>query len=857
MAPSCTLCCLSLGLFLGSVGAERLAILEGGLSNVPPTPPSDARKTTLSRRPRSRPSAVLEVSEAENVSAAAVGASSETDLDCGSIFPSVFASAQPSTRELLWDLRHRGTLPTGKAAALLALHDAGDDAGNSETLRLLTGRWLSDQQCRDQDVCAGVAARLLGDAPSQCEFHHLLGVAHAQLEDSWRSKLARDSALSARVGSSALTAPQLAVLSWGSQLLGGDAAAQSAAAPFQKSSQGLDAAQRAVAPFLKSSQGLDALVAGMAPTNGAGDLVAPTKSFLHSAEEWLRSTNSTDRLVPLLRLLHTNRGTASASSLSRDAAVVTFCEPRVKALEAVDLSKLDVSNSSTVAALQAGMEDLLSHLRGMESDHEATLPGDKGVLSAFWLGRVRRVQRRLEDRLAGREPGARKTVLVWTCSFGKGHRAVTKALEQYLNDYDVIVVDTSKDPVFYEDDAVGDFLRAHITPDYDSTWFFNEVILKRKQYWLENGFERFQSAVGWARGDNLRFPKYCPAPSCDLDRKRLLRRTLLRVAPDMMISDYHMELLPILELAEEHNGIPLLHLATDIEAKMSEVLNHPVDFPHFRLGLPFAVQESFDTITPISLDQTFVSGYGVRPPFLTALPSPEDRSRMRLHRGIPSDAQVVLVMSGGGGQAVPWPSQLADSASWHGRKLHVVVVAGGNTDYGLDLESRYGAQGEVGNATAGALVHLTGSNKDVTLQVAREPSAGTNATRPFYISAGELVALMDVSDVLVTKAGGSTTAEAAYRGIPVLFDAVDGMLKWEDVTAKVFESHDRGLRFTQNSQLEERTSQAVDLGRSRALAFEGGSHAFVNTTERVRRAVQEMYDERSRSTFILPVEPDK
>merc|ERR1719329_1839134 len=138
-----------------------------------------------------------------------------------------------------------------------------------------------------------------------------------------------------------------------------------------------------------------------------------------------------------------------------------------------------------------------------------------------------------------------------------------------------------------------------------------------------------------------------------------MRRTLLKAAPDLTITAFHMNLLHFLELAEEYNGVPLLHLATDVEAKMWEIFDRPPDFPHFRLGLPFPTRESLSTITPVRSEQSFVSGYAVRPAFLAEAMSPEQRERERGKRGISPSAQVALVMSGGGVQAVPWPAQLA------------------------------------------------------------------------------------------------------------------------------------------------------------------------------------------------------
>eukprot|EP00913_Durusdinium_trenchii_P011172 g10493.t1 len=70
----------------------------------------------------------------------------------------------------------------------------------------------------------------------------------------------------------------------------------------------------------------------------------------------------------------------------------------------------------------------------------------------------------------------------------------------------------------------------------------------------------------------------------------------------------------------------------------------------------------------------------------------------------------------------------------------------------------------------------------VTVEVAKTPGRGPNAT---YVSAERLALLMDLADAIIAKPGGGTTAEIAYRGLPAVFDATQGLLHWEDLALRL------------------------------------------------------------------------
>lgn len=311
---------------------------------------------------------------------------------------------------------------------------------------------------------------------------------------------------------------------------------------------------------------------------------------------------------------------------------------------------------------------------------------------------------------------------------------------------------------------------------------------------------------------------------------------MLRAAPDFVVTVYHMDLLPIVELAQELGRLPVMHLATDADTKMWEVWGSKPEYPHFKMGVPYGLPKAMSTIKPLSRSQTFVSGYTVRPSFLEALRTQQQLEVERLKRNIASNALVVLVMSGSEGHVIPWPKQLADSETWDGPPLHIVVVVGSNDEFGRQLETTLGAQEQ-----ADGRLLLRGSNSLITLEVAKDPTNAAGKRSAYFVPERELAVLMDLSCALITKGGGSTTAEAAYRGLPVLFDSTDGMLKWEAFTAKMFEEHRRGKRLVDNAELEQDLRHVISLGKSRELVTLHNGH-LVNTTAQIRMQMSLMID---------------
>jgi len=770
----------------------------------------------------------------------------ELDKDCQSLdwmgflhFSNTNSSRKDNTREAVWMLKHREIMPSDVADALLDLEGKHDDK-----FRQLVSSWAAsvNGSCSNPDLCLEIATRVLSSDESVCPRGRLLTRLCDQLQGSWAKQLFAQDLQSQRprlsYGDKDLSPSQLAVKGWGQGLL-------LPTAPFWDGTRfDVSVASNFGSHYRASIMPLENLVDAVSETMDTDvDLLETARTFLHAAQKQADSIVGSSTLVSLLRLLYYQRNEITPEGLVRDAAVVDYYESRIGKLETA-IAKQQVGNDrmDEWEALEKEMDFLSEQLERASADHANMLPGDVGALPAFWMGRLERVRRQLEDRWAGRAK-PRQTVMIWTCSFGGGHWAATKALTEYLPDFAVIVTDPTKDKEFYEGDSVGDWIRQHVNPRWDKTYIFNELILKRQHYTLENSLETLQAwknAV--VRGDGTRFAAPCNAPKCDYQSKQLMRRALLRAAPDFVITVYHMDLLPTVELCNELGRLPVMHLSTDADTKMWEVWKDRPEYPHFKLGMPFDLPEGKKTIAPLSKSQVFVAGYAVRPAFLEAPMTKERLEVERLKRKVASGAMVALIMCGSEGYDMPWPKQLADSETWNGRPLHIFVVVGSNDELGKTLETSLTAQEQ-----ADGHILLKGTNKLVTLEVVKE-SANTivNSKAAYFVPENELVVLMDLADVLLTKAGGSTTAEAAYRGLPVLFDDTDGMLKWEAFNAHLVKDHHRGKLLVDPDELEHDLLSVAKLGKSLSLVTHHKTGQIVNTTARIRDEIFAMQQHRDK-----------
>lgn len=492
--------------------------------------------------------------------------------------------------------------------------------------------------------------------------------------------------------------------------------------------------------------------------------------------------------------------------------MLLFEERRIEFLQ----SQADVSE---VIATLAEDFDAVAGFKGMSEgqlEAEVQPPPLTGIRSRYGLSGLAQYYLGL-TKAAALGPSALTRALVFAMSFGGGHKSAASAVQGYLNSagFESETIDTTYDPGFEDPGR-----QAYAT-------VFNDVIMKNQLYGAQNWIMDLQSRSG---------PRYapCSSPKCNTARKHQFRSAVLRRRPSLLVTVYYMELLPILEIAKDLGNLAVIHIATDMDTRMGDIFTpstFPV-YPRFLAGIPFDVDQSIAAAFPLDRKHMFLSGYPVRKEFLE--PYSEIKVRAGKAKLAPAGTTVLLVMSGGGGQVVPWPYNLAQHGI--GEPLHIIVVAAGNLEVAAQLRRTLS-----GNVTFpdGRSV-LQGEDRNVTVEVATDPDAQL-AEAQYLLTAERVASLMDACDVILTKPGGGSTAEVAYRGIPAIFDVSRPLLHWEQFTVDIFKARGRGLSFEGEASLRPTLARALALGRSTSLA-EASSGSLLDPGERIPQAARAVLD---------------
>lgn len=373
------------------------------------------------------------------------------------------------------------------------------------------------------------------------------------------------------------------------------------------------------------------------------------------------------------------------------------------------------------------------------------------------IGHILKSIRQLEHKFKGESE--KEKVSIITCSYGNGHKTAASAVQSYFSDKDSSVIDPSADVLLSTQWLYR--LGKLFGKDWKDPDMFN-YILEKQLYKLDN----------WKRvvinfWNKLFHPdRYngiiSSCPYQDSIHKELFRKRFLREMPDQIITVYHMALHPIAQVAGNEMGIPILHLATDYDCKVKELIpnkNKPPKYKHFKYSAPINEPRVTDTLKPLNEDQKTICGFPIRKEFFISTPK-KDLEEYKKKHNIDNDTKVLLIMGGGGGQKVPFPYHLAKLQNFES-KLRVIVVAGGNNEFGKDIEK------------------LKAKHPNITFQVAQDDVVN-NKDKPYYVNGATLSKLMDLADVVLTKSGGASTAEALQKGVPILFDHRMELFPWEE-----------------------------------------------------------------------------
>lgn len=326
----------------------------------------------------------------------------------------------------------------------------------------------------------------------------------------------------------------------------------------------------------------------------------------------------------------------------------------------------------------------------------------------------------------------RKKILIFTSCGGRGHISATEALQEYLDDtYEV-------KPVYVIRDVLKelDFIYTLTGGTYHSEELYNHF-LTRKQV----GMVRPMVYAG-----KLFFVMQQHAV------ERLLAAYIEAEKPDMIIS-----VIPMINGATERitseMGIPFWVIPTDFDASLFTFQLHKPQSGSFFMNCALPDELVATTLRSARLEasQCTYIGMPVREQFLKSY----DRNLIKAHYDIPLTKPVIMVMMGGRGMCSM--RHLADMLLKLEHPVHILFCIGNQTNIKEYLEMA-----------------------DLPPQVSISIISFTPHIAEF----------MAISDLFITKSGGQSVSEALYMGLPMIIDATDQALDWEQLNRTLV--HKRG-----------------------------------------------------------------
>jgi processive 1,2-diacylglycerol beta-glucosyltransferase len=337
-----------------------------------------------------------------------------------------------------------------------------------------------------------------------------------------------------------------------------------------------------------------------------------------------------------------------------------------------------------------------------------------------------------------------KKIVIFNSLGGGGHIAVTNALKQYLErDYDVVVSD-----VFATVLAPIDVIHKISSGKLYGEAIYNFFIRKK-----------------WYTPVNILFIRFCVAylKTFRKKAKNLLEQYIDEQKPDIIISVVPFINDFILEIAQEKNLYFLL-IPTDFD--IATFLYH-IKQPHyekFMMAIPFEDKKIFSDLetAKISHNNYRITGFVVRPDFFET----KNLQLIRSRYDVTENKPVILLMFGAVGSREL--SLFVKKLRHVTQPLHMIICIG-KQEYMRDKIN--------------SLIFPEHISKTVV-----------GFTQ-------DIADLMAISDLIITKSGTVTVAEALYMNLPLILDGTSEVLKWERYNHAFIEQQGFGVSLKQRSEL--------------------------------------------------------
>lgn len=337
----------------------------------------------------------------------------------------------------------------------------------------------------------------------------------------------------------------------------------------------------------------------------------------------------------------------------------------------------------------------------------------------------------------------RKKIIIFTSAAGRGHLSATEALQEYLGDqYELKVVYPVRD-ILHE----LDFIHNITGGTYYAEELYNYFLAHKQIGLVRTMVSVGQIFISLRRGAI----------------ERLIDNYIETETPDMIISD-----MPTVNGATQRvaqrRGIPFWVIPTDFDLSGFLFQVYKSNTDSFLVNYPLQDAMVQQTARASRLTATHYTAIGmpVREQFLKTY----DKATLKRKYKIPAEKQVIMVMMGGrGNQSI---KRFAAELVQIEKPVHYLFCIGQQAALKEPLEMLERAQ-------------------QVTLSVIE-----------FTPHVAELMA---ISDLFITKSGGQSISEALYMGLPMLVDATDQPLEWEQLNRILVQKRGWGMLFKRLNRL--------------------------------------------------------
>lgn len=344
----------------------------------------------------------------------------------------------------------------------------------------------------------------------------------------------------------------------------------------------------------------------------------------------------------------------------------------------------------------------------------------------------------------------KKKIFFAYCSWGDGHRSMTKSLSNAAKDkYRVTSCDLPDEVLIERDPLFNSLGKEHSVATLYNTLMAGNYRIAGKN--ILDIVMKLGSA---------------PTPQKELDiQKELIRCKLLQENPDVVVATYEKHSALLLEVANEL-GIPFVQVYSDlishIEPTLCDGFKKDPTSTHQRILAPNEIPEMNECFKEAGIAENQYSyiGYPIRKEFFKE----QNLAELKEKYGVKPDQKVVLCMNGGNGGDNPWSHLLANAKNDFLGPLKVIVVCGKNQEFFEKVKKL--------------------KPKDVNVEFIVKG----------YVEADDMAEICTLADMTITKPGGGTIAENLLKRNFLLLDTRTKSLRWEIDAANALTKNKRAAR---------------------------------------------------------------